>query len=99
MQRSSPGLEAALRLDRREQLLLVQVPLAEVPAERQAGHDLAVDPLVVLEAVDGLRHEERQRAAVQVHQAEAHHLADEAHRGRPVVEARELVVDPAGCSS
>ena len=75
---------------------MVQVPLAEVPAEGEARDELAVHPLVVLEAVDGLGHETRQRATVQVHEAEAHDLADEADGGAAVVEAIELVVDPRG---
>ena len=47
------GLEAALGLHGSEQLLVVQVPVAEVPAERHAGDDLAVGPGVVVEMIDG----------------------------------------------
>ena len=72
----------------------MQVPVAEVPAEGEPGDDLAVDPLVILETLDRLGDEQRKRATVQVHHAEAHHLADEPDRCRPVVEARELIVDP-----
>ena len=43
------GLEAALLLDGAEQLLAMEVPVAEVPAEDEAGDDLAVDPFVVVE--------------------------------------------------
>ena len=42
------GLEPAALLERRDELLVVQVPVAEVPAERRPGHHLAVDDEVVL---------------------------------------------------
>ena len=42
--------------------------------------DLAVEPLVVLQAFDRLGDEDRQRAAVQVHQPKAHHLAEFVHQ-------------------
>src|SRR5271156_701419 len=44
-------LEGALGLKGGEELLVVQVPVAEVPAEREARDDLTVDPFVVGEMV------------------------------------------------
>jgi hypothetical protein len=88
------GLEPALRLHRGEQRLAVEVAIAEVPAQHQAGDDLAVEIFVVLQPVDRARDQHRQRAALQVHQPEPHDLAEQADRGRAVVEPRQLIVDP-----
>src|SRR5205823_14824492 len=77
-------LEAALLLDGAQELLVVKVPLSEVPAQRQARDQLAVYPFVVLDAIDRFRQEQRKRAAVQVHEPEAHHAAENPDRGFPV---------------
>ena len=42
------GLEAAALLEGGDELLVVEVAVAEVPAQRRAGHHLAVDDEVVL---------------------------------------------------
>ena len=99
MHRSSPASKPHCAWIAVEELLVMQVPLAEVPPERHPCDELAVEPLVVLEALDRLRDEQRQRAAVQVHQAEAHDLADQPNAGRPVVEARRAGRRSSGCSS
>src|SRR5437868_1857250 len=67
--------EAALLLHRPEQLLVVEVAVAEVVAEDDPGEELTVDPDVVLEAIDRPGHQHRVDAAVQVHQPEPHHPA------------------------
>ena len=66
------GLEVAALLHRGDQLLVVHVPVAEVPADRGAAEPLAVgDDVVGLVAV-GHRavHEREQRPAVGVNRAE-----------------------------
>ena len=94
MHRSSPGSNPHCAWTASRSCSWCRCPSPKFQPEGHPGHDLAVDPLVVLEAIDRLRDEQRQRAAVQVHEPEAHHLADQPHRGPAVVEARELVVDP-----
>ena len=48
-------LEAAALLDRREQPLVVEVAVAEVVAEDDAGDQLALADVVVLDVVDRAR--------------------------------------------
>ena len=48
-------LELALLLDRLEQLLVVEVAVAEVPAGDDAGDQLALADVVVVDVVDGAR--------------------------------------------
>jgi hypothetical protein len=92
-----PLREAALELDGAEQRRSVQVAVPEVPTEHQPRDDLAVHPLVFVEPgiAQELRHERGEGASVEMHHPKAHHLADDAHGRLAVVEARQLVVDPA----
>src|SRR5690606_13262033 len=59
-------LEARAGLDGAEEALVVEVPVAEVPAERPAGHELSVEPFVGVHVVHGDRDEVAERAPVEV---------------------------------
>src|ERR1700752_735951 len=65
-------LELAELLHAREELLVAQMPLAEVPADDRAGDVLAVEVAVLLErtAVDRLRDQQPERASLEVQRAE-----------------------------
>ena len=69
--RTSPGLKSAALLHRLEQLLVVEVAVAEVPAVDDAGDQLALAHVVVLDVVDGAVDQAVERPAVRVHRAEA----------------------------
>ena len=79
MQRSSPSSKPHCSCTGASSCSWCRWPSPKFQPRTRPGDDLAVEPLVVLEAVDRLRHQERQRAPVQVHQAKAHHLAEQAH--------------------
>src|SRR5262249_35264540 len=87
-----PVLESALLLDGREQVLVAEMPFAEVPAEDRASDVLAVDVLVLLErtTVDRAREEESEAAPLEVERAEGHAARVHA-RGLRRREALELL--------
>ena len=60
-------LEPAALLDRVEQLLAVEMAVAEVPAVDDVGDQLALAHVVGLDVVDGVRQQRVQRPAVRVH--------------------------------
>ena len=65
--RTLAGREVAALLDRLEQLLVVEVAVAEVPAVDDAGDQLALADVVGLDVVDRARQQAVQRPAVGVH--------------------------------
>src|SRR5262245_33483416 len=80
------GQKPALFMHCAEDLLSVQVTVAEVPAEHEPGDELSVEVLVVLEPGYRPRDQLGQRPSVQVHEAKCHDLADETDGGLAVVQ-------------
>ena len=93
--------EAAPLLDRLEQLLVVEVAVAEVPAGDDAGDQLALAHVVVLDVVDRARQQPVERAAVAVHRAEREPLVEQQLGRLAVVEpasaARRRSARPCRC--
>ena len=67
-------LELAASLQRLQQLLVVQVALAEVPADQGPGHHFALTHAVVGLVVDRARQQAVERPAMGVHRPERRHL-------------------------
>src|SRR5256885_284811 len=69
---------------------------APPPASAAASSTSTCAPasFVALQPIDGFGHQDRQRPPLQVHHAEADHLADQAERSLAVVDAVELLIDP-----
>ena len=78
--RSSPGSKPQRSWTAAEQPLVVEVAVAEVVAEHDAGDQLALAHVVGLDVVDRARQQAVERAPVRVHRAEGEALVDAAPR-------------------
>lgn len=83
-------LEPALLLDRLEQLVVVEVAFAEVPAGDDTGDELAVDHLVVLDVLHGPGQQPVERAPVALHRPKREDLLREVLGRLLAVEPRQL---------
>ena len=91
--RSSPGSKRQRSWIAAEQPLVVEVAVAEVVAEHDPGDQLALAHVVVLDVVDGARHEAVEGAPVRVHRAEGEAFVDEHLDQLGVVELGQLLGD------